>query len=231
MGIVEFRLLALAAIGSVVACGGRLASESSDWAARGADGGTSSTPVGSSTGTELPVSDGGCEASPVTFTPPESSAACWSCVATGCAKQLAACSCDGACESAMAEDVSCVNGGGTVGCFAEQPADDDALVALNLCVSEASVECSCGDAPPSTTAACVQIGGGGGGGNGECTSNFGETCGAANYQVVCACPEGTCVCFSGTDTHVVTFDGCPFCPGGPGLTSGADMYEACGFPH
>jgi hypothetical protein len=85
--------------------------------------------------------------------------------------------------------------------------------------------------PTTTPATCVQNGGSGGGGNGECTSEFDETCGGVNYRVVCACPEGTCVCFDDMQTHVIKFEGCPYCPGGPGPNSASDLYAACGFPH
>jgi hypothetical protein len=85
--------------------------------------------------------------------------------------------------------------------------------------------------------------GGAGGGQGECTSMFGETCGGIDYQATCACPQGTCACF-GPSTHVISFKGCPACPGAlpnpPGTiggltTKGAltmdQVFALCGFPH
>jgi hypothetical protein len=80
--------------------------------------------------------------------------------------------------------------------------------------------------------ACMTVGGGGGIGNGSCEQSFGEFCGSTNYQVDCACPHGSCVCY-GPTTHVVTYPGCPSCPSvqpavGPG--SIAEVFALCGFP-
>jgi hypothetical protein len=84
-----------------------------------------------------------------------------------------------------------------------------------------------GDGAPT---ACTPMGAAGGGGNGECTSSFGETCGGTNYQASCSCPRGSCVCF-GLSTTVVSFTGCPSCPGlAPGSTTD-DLLALCGFPH
>jgi hypothetical protein len=91
------------------------------------------------------------------------------------------------------------------------------------------------DAAPSTAhdaelTTCTPMGAGGGGGNGECTSTFGEMCGGTSYQVSCDCPRGSCVCF-GQSTTVVSFTGCPACPGlsniGPTTD---DLLTLCGFP-
>jgi hypothetical protein len=56
-----------------------------------------------------------------------------------------------------------------------------------------------------------------------CTVTFGETCGDAGYQTVCACPQGTCACL-GSSTSVVSFAGCPACP------TNAEAFTLCGFP-
>jgi hypothetical protein len=85
--------------------------------------------------------------------------------------------------------------------------------------------------PDAESTACTKSGGGGGGGGGECMTTFSETCGSTNYQVSCACPRGSCVCF-GPTTHVVGFAGCPSCPGfgpNPAITTD-DVLALCGFP-
>jgi hypothetical protein len=82
---------------------------------------------------------------------------------------------------------------------------------------------------------CMRWGGGGGGSAQSCTTEYGETCGTTNYQVVCSCPQATCVCF-GPTTHVVTFMGCPSCgfpPPADRMTAQAmtaQVLSACGFP-
>ena len=82
--------------------------------------------------------------------------------------------------------------------------------------------------------ACTPGGGGIGGSNG-CMTNFGEMCGATNYQVVCSCPQATCVCF-GPTTHVISNPFCPSCPlPSPGRdmtaqAAAAKVLAACGFP-
>ncbi len=82
------------------------------------------------------------------------------------------------------------------------------------------------DAAPS---ACVMGGGGGGsagGGGGPVTCDImvQESCGGVNYQVSCACPQGSCACF-GTTTSIVSFGGCPTCP------MPVQAFQVCGFPH
>jgi hypothetical protein len=86
--------------------------------------------------------------------------------------------------------------------------------------------------PDAESTACTKSGGGGGGGGGQCMSTLGELCGSTNYQVSCACPRGSCVCF-GPTTHVVAFSGCPTCPAlGPNAgTTTDDVLALCGFPH
>jgi hypothetical protein len=86
------------------------------------------------------------------------------------------------------------------------------------------------DFPPGPFAgigqACSPLSGTGGGvlSQTQCTVSFGETCGGNDYQATCACPQGTCACF-GSSTQVVTFTGCPSCPGP------AQVFKACGFPY
>jgi len=82
-------------------------------------------------------------------------------------------------------------------------------------------------APPTDQDACVPSGGGGGFGGGSCQNTSTETCGGVNYQVNCSCPEGSCVCF-GPTTHVVSYPGCPYCPGVGAPIS--DVFSLCGFP-
>jgi hypothetical protein len=83
--------------------------------------------------------------------------------------------------------------------------------------------------------ACTQSGGGGGIGNGSCMTSYSEMCGATYFQVVCSCPQATCVCF-GPTTHVVSYMFCPSCNLPPSAdvmtaqTATAKVLAACGFP-
>ena len=82
-------------------------------------------------------------------------------------------------------------------------------------------------------AACMGAGGGGAFGNGNCDQSWAEVCGSTNYQVDCACPRGSCVCF-GPTTHVISYSGCPSCPSTPpatGAGSFAEVFALCGFPY
>lgn len=84
--------------------------------------------------------------------------------------------------------------------------------------------------------ACIPMIGGGGGGSGVCGGTLEETCGGTDYQVSCACPQGTCACFGPSSTQVISFTGCPACPGSPGFAApGAlttdQVFALCGFPH
>jgi hypothetical protein len=87
--------------------------------------------------------------------------------------------------------------------------------------------------------ACIGIAGGTAGGADPCTprasltpvdlastceSDFAKQCGTTRYEVVCACPEGTCACL-GPSTHVVSFSNCPYCPASDAV------YALCGFPY
>ncbi len=250
-------------IGLTAACGGDLSAGRSDGGSgqsEGVDaapvGQASSSSGGSSGGTlvgsgssggspGLPIEssgdDGGCAAGTNILThesPNPTSEACLACVTKGCQAQLAACANDCACNGAVASAEECVDNEDPSGCFGRLVVDngssDETLSATTTCLSMASIECACGETlPDASDPGCTQTGGGGSGGNGECTSNLGETCGGVNYQVVCACPEGSCVCFSqSSSTKVVSFDGCPYCPGGPaGGQSASDLYDLCGFPH
>jgi hypothetical protein len=200
----------------------------------GSSGGPPGFPI------ETIADDGGCapDANIVTHQSPNpESQACWACVSKGCATQLTACANDCACNAAVASVEECVDQGDPNQCLAPLPLgdqSDETLATTSNCLMMASFECSCGDnLPDASDPGCTQTGGGGSGGNGECSSNFGETCGGVNYQVICACPEGSCVCFSqSSSTKVVTFNGCPYCPGGAaGGQTANDLYDLCGFPH
>ena len=157
--------------------------------------------------------------------------ACWGCAAKGCASQLSACEADCPCHTAVAQALECVsNGGSALPCFMPiLSTSDPALSAFGTCLLQASGECNCSlnpgstddaGAPPTSgddAMACTPSGGGGTTGNGSCSSTVEETCGGNDYQVVCSCPRGSCVCFGPSTTTVVSFDGCPYCPGlGPG---------------
>lgn len=173
--------------------------------------------------------------------------ACWGCAAMGCASELNACAADCVCNTTVAQALECVqNGGSSLPCFMPiLMGSDDALAALTPCLLQASGECNCplggstldagpAPAPDDASTACVVSGGGGTAGSGECSSTVDETCGGADYQVVCSCPRGSCVCF-GPTTTVVSFDGCPYCPGlgpgDPGPLSNSQVLDLCGFPH
>jgi hypothetical protein len=79
---------------------------------------------------------------------------------------------------------------------------------------------------------CIQFGTAGGGGGAECVSTSQETCGDTIYQASCKCPRASCVCF-GQTTTVVSFTGCPACPGlsGDAGVTTDDIFALCGFPH
>jgi hypothetical protein len=84
--------------------------------------------------------------------------------------------------------------------------------------------------PNSHSTGCVPHGASGTGGA-PCTATTSETCGSTTYTVVCSCPDGSCACF-GPTTHVVSFTGCPSCPGGVGSPANPGaMFDLCGFPH
>ena len=74
-----------------------------------------------------------------------------------------------------------------------------------------------------------------------CESNYPKRCGDTLYQVICACPEGTCACIrteiGGNDaavedagakssSHVVAIGTCPNCP-----SQGQARYALCGVPY
>jgi hypothetical protein len=82
------------------------------------------------------------------------------------------------------------------------------------------------------SATCISAGGGGGSGAGSCDAEWSVKCGATSYQVDCACPRGSCVCF-GPTTTIVAYPGCPICPDlGPGFSMGlAEVFSRCGFPY
>jgi hypothetical protein len=231
----------IVAIGLVAACGGELDLTQRDGGAgqgteAGAPDGATPSPGSLLFTGGSPGDDAGCSPASsallLAATDAPSSGSCWSCVAQGCSTQLAACAADCSCNAIVTGELSCLESSGA-DCLAPFVAsDDDATVATNICIQEASIECGCTGSTPDASAGCTALGGGGGGGNGQCTSNVGETCDGTNYQVVCACPEANCVCFSGTSaTKTVSFSGCPFCPGGPGPNSGTDLLALCGFPH
>jgi hypothetical protein len=225
--------------------GGSSSGTSSSGSSSGVSSGSSSGSVssssssgGSSSGSVglNDLDDGGaCSPGPSLETnEPPPDGACWSCIEKGCASQLAACVGDCACNNAVAGAFSCVDSGQRPApCVLPLITDDadQALLAVSNCILETNAECGCGEVlPDASNPGCTQTGGGGTGGNGQCTSNFSETCGAMSYQVVCACPQGSCVCFAGGSTHVVDYAGCPYCPGG-GPTTADDAYTLCGFPH
>jgi hypothetical protein len=251
-------LLGLAAIGLASACGGRsglLAPEGGDgggqqdaaWSVEVSDSAPSApTPsVVSGAPDSAIAEDGGCSASLLTYESPSAAfGACWTCAKKECSSQLTACAADCACNDAIARALSCADkGGGTAPCFlsAFDSAGDPTQMAVSACLMMAYNQCSCAigpnpgptptvDAAPPTT--CTQLGGSGGFGNGQCDNTSGEMCGGINYQVSCACPRGSCVCF-GPTTHVVSFPGCPYCPSDPpvGPTTIAQVFALCGFPH
>jgi hypothetical protein len=64
---------------------------------------------------------------------------------------------------------------------------------------------------------------GGGGGAVSCDVMVQETCAGVNYQVTCACPQGSCACF-GPASSIGSFSGCPTCP------TVAQAFQSCGFP-
>jgi hypothetical protein len=197
--------------------------------------------------------DAGCSSNLLTFEAIDPTfAACWACAARGCMSLLTGCAADCTCSETIMKALICSDGSGSAtSCFVSTLQSQDPLVAdVTSCLSQTSGECNCDgsdadassppeatDAGSDTSAACNPGGGGGSTGGGQCSSSAGETCGSTSYQVVCACPQGTCVCFGPSSTpQVVNYSGCPYCPGLGPESSSADttqlqMLDLCGFPH
>jgi hypothetical protein len=182
--------------------------------------------------------DAGCGPNILTAAVGSGFADCWDCAARECTMQIVGCANDCACNGAIAGALACADSGApALSCFAPVEARGGvAGTALLMCLLKASSACSCmtpTNPPSPPPPACTLTGSGGTNGSGTCTSQFGETCGSTNYQVVCGCPQGTCVCFGDTTT-VVKFDGCPSCPApvatSPGATTSQELFKLCGFP-
>jgi hypothetical protein len=258
----ERQLVGLAAIGLACACGGQLAVQGADGGAQqdaamevdalDAAEGVPPDAVADESRDRAVVIDAGCSASVLTFEPTNASfAACWTCAKEGCSSQLDVCATDCACNDAIAKSLACTaSGGGTIECSMSglNSVGDPTLTATGACIERGYLQCGClGEldggptpapdaAPPrasdDASAACSPIGGNMTSGNGECDVAFGESCNGINYQVSCACPLGSCVCFGPASTRVVDFPGCPYCPSTPsiGPTTLAQAFELCGFP-
>jgi hypothetical protein len=95
--------------------------------------------------------------------------------------------------------------------------------------SGAALPMACQDGPSDDAFAATT---GGANTPGECTITLTPPDAGTSYQATCACPEGTCVCFGPSTTQVVSFDGCPFCPGfmSIGPTTPDHVFALCGFP-
>jgi hypothetical protein len=255
-------LLGLAAMGLAAACGGSTTTDEGDGGGRpntaggssgapnpgpggvssggssggfaGSSGSSGGTLIGSSSGSPGEANDSGCSANPLTSTPGGAFNACWSCVAKACATELMACSGDCQCNAAVAAALECeTNGADPVGCIMSSLGNDQVQNSVANCILNTGAACDClGAAPVPADGGCVQTGGGSSGGNGQCTSDFSETCGSTGYQIVCACPQGSCACFGESSTTVISYAGCPTCPGiGVDSTTMADLLTRCGFPH
>jgi hypothetical protein len=203
----------------------------------GSAGSSGGTFIGSSSSGPSEDTDGGCGANILQFTPTGGMDACWSCVSKACAMQLTACSTDCQCNAAIGGALHCAGSGSDApGCFTSalmNANDDQAQAMAAACVLNSGAACNClGPAPTPADGGCVQTGGGSSGGNGQCTSDFSETCGSRSYQVVCACPQGSCACFGPSSTTAISYAGCPDCPGiGIDSTTSDDLLTRCGFPH
>jgi hypothetical protein len=165
---------------------------------------------------------------------------CWGCIDQGCQMQFDACAQDCSCNKAVITAISCVDGGGSPEtCFttALAPGGDSTINALTSCLLQVGGECNCGvggmTQPPPDASTCAMTGGGSTSGNGACSSTIQETCGSSEYQAVCACPQGRCVCFGDTTT-VIQIDSCPYCPSsvpnGPSSLTPEQVFSLCGFP-
>jgi hypothetical protein len=207
--------------------------------------GTDSSPSDDAT---TPVGDA-CAESVLSYVPPTSNAACWACVKTACQSQVTQCAADCTCNDTVTKLLECIDQGEAAPlCFlpAFNSAGDNAQTAVQNCFMTA-YQAQCGvcattsgavpDAataeasPPAgdgASAACTPTGGGGGFGNGECEQDWGKMCGGTNYQVDCACPRGSCVCF-GSTTFVIPYAGCPSCPSA--TASENAIFALCGFPY
>lgn len=199
----------------------------------GSSGGTQV--FGSSSGSAGEGDDSGCSANLLATMAAGPSGACWPCVAKACATQLTACSGDCQCNAAISGALQCAsNGGEPVGCITSASGSSNDLAQKTAgCILDTGGACDClGAAPVPADGGCVQTGGGSSGGNNQCTADISETCGSTNYQVVCACPQGSCACFGESSTTSISYDGCPTCPGiGIDSTTMTDLLTRCGFPH
>jgi len=199
--------------------------------------GSSGPPIGRRPPTGTP-GDAGCP--PASWLPPPSLSGCWTCLATMCSAELAACAADCTCSQALATALVCETGGAAPAqCFGPVAmGGGPATIPLASCLLSATAGCPCSSGhtsgpSPLDAAGCVGGGSGGGAGGGSCMSQVEETCAGTNYQVVCSCPQGTCVCF-GSSTKIVAFMGCPYCPMssvGPGSLNLQDLFGLCGFPN
>lgn len=151
--------------------------------------------------------------------------------------QFDACAQDCACNTAVVSAIDCINGGGTpLSCStpALSPGGGSGITSLTNCLLTVGSECNCGGSmvEPPDASTCVMTGGGSTAGAGACSSTIEETCGGTEYQAVCACPQGRCVCFGDTTT-VIPIGGCPYCPNTPGSSaslSAQQVLSMCGFP-
>jgi hypothetical protein len=193
------------------------------------------------------VEEGGCSMSILMYEPPDTAfGACWTCAKQACLSQLTACAADCECNGIIASALTCTDDGkGVESCFlaafdsagdsAESTAAQCLMLGYGACNCAAVTPSSARDAAPATeqdaSMACTSGGGGGGFGGSGCETTWDETCGGTQYDVVCSCPEGSCVCF-GSTTHVVNYPGCPYCPNIPslGATTVAAVFALCGFP-
>jgi hypothetical protein len=211
---------------------------------------TSPHPYSSESPDTAVAQDDACAMSILSYQAPATFAGCWSCASNACSSQLKACAADCTCDDAIARALACVDeGGGIASCFlsAFNSAGDSTQSAAQECLMMAYGQCTCpassnqgspatvDAAPPPAVddgGACMPMGGGGDEGSGECNQNWSEMCGSTNYQIDCACPRGTCICF-GPTTNVVSYPGCPYCPSEPavGPTTLAQVFALCGFPY
>ncbi len=156
----------------------------------------------------------------------------------GCAAQFKACADDCLCNKEVVSAIDCVNArGDPTSCFttALGGGGDGETQPLINCLLQAGGDCNCGGmtTEPPDASTCMMTGGGSTMGNGACSSTIQETCGSSEYQAVCACPQGRCVCFGDT-TSVIQIDSCPFCPsslpGSPASLTPEQVFSLCGFP-
>jgi hypothetical protein len=214
------------------------------------------SPTGSASPDMAASSDASCDPNVPAYMPVgDASISCWTCAAQGCQPQLKACRAECPCSDALGKALACLSAGtNAITCFQPPATADSAWSAVTSCIVSAGAQCGCpsnldvvpgngvplispSDSGPGTepsdaaSSSCKPTLNGATSGGQQCHSDLTWSCGGAQHEVICGCPQGTCVCF-GNSSKVIPYKGCPYCPlgpGGPGATTPDDLFAQCGF--